>query len=417
MTKSLAAVAAVVLVGTVLATPAPAVAGPLPGGSVEVDFAGNLDFDGAPGFVNEVTVTKSGTTVTLDDIHAITVLGACVHPLPADLTVARCTVSPASPDLTIEPGDLGDTVVIIGGGSVNWLVGPGDGNDTVDLTGSDTGAVVAGGNGDDLIASSAHGETIDGDGGRDTVSYASHPGPVTVNLAAGTGGPESDNLTAIENVIGSPRADTLLGDAAANTLTGGPGNDRLNGVGGDDTLVGGAGADVMAGGTGADTASYTGHKTAVNASLDGLANDGAAGEADTIGADTENLMGGFGADVLYGNAARNVLHGDPVGDWLPASGGNDTIYPLGGHDASYGLGGDDTIVDSWGYDSIDGGFGNDALSGGDDGDTLYGREGSDVLHGGGGYDTVDGGPQGDWCYTDAGGGSKLNCELPLVALG
>lgn len=49
----------------------------------------------------------------------------------------------------------------IGGGSVKWLIGPGDGDDTVDLTG-----------GDGMIISSVYGETIDGDGGADTVENA-----------------------------------------------------------------------------------------------------------------------------------------------------------------------------------------------------------------------------------------------------
>jgi hypothetical protein len=37
------------------------------------------------------------------------------------------------------------------------------------------------------------------------------------------------------------------------------------------------------------------------------------------------------------------------------------------------------------------------------------------LHGDAGYDTIDGGSgTGDWCYTDADGGAKTNCEYPII---
>jgi hypothetical protein len=45
-----------------------------------------------------------------------------------------------------------------------------------------------------------------------------------------------------------------------------------------------------------------------------------------------------------------------------------------------------------------------------------GRAGDDVLSGGAGFDSLDGGSGSDWCYTDADGGTKTACELPIIIL-
>jgi Ca2+-binding RTX toxin-like protein len=416
MVKRLSVAVLVATAATVFATGAPAFAGP-PGGSVEVGIDGNFDFDGEPGVANVVTVTKIGTTVTLDDVHTVAITGMCSYPVPADDTYVQCTVGVASPDVTIEPGDAGDTVTVVGGGSVNWRIGLGDGSDTADLTGIDDGGTyVVAGTGADTVISSPHGEHIEGGTGSDTISYAAHTAAVTVNLGLGDGGTgaEHDDLEEFEQVVGSAHGDTLTGGPAADTLDGAAGPDTLSGAGGNDTLIGAGGTDQLAGGPGADTASYLGHKAPVTASLDGLANDGAAGENDLIAADVENLTGGLGGDTLYGNSSPNHLRGDPSGNWLSMAGGDDVIYTGGGGDAVYGRGGDDTVYGSWGHDFVYGGYGNDAISGGANEDALFGEQGSDTLHGDGGFDELDGGPQSDWCYGDALGGSRVNCEYPLV---
>ncbi|GAA4677392.1 calcium-binding protein [Phytohabitans rumicis] len=419
MVKRLSVAVLVAAASTVFVTgvaASPAYAGPA-GGTVEVGIDGNLDFDGAPGFANDVTVVKTGTTVTVDDVYPITIIGMCTYPVPADDTYVQCNVGVASPDVTIEPGDQGDTATIVGGGSVNWRIGLGDGADTADLTGIDVGgSYVVAGMGADTVFSSPYGEHIEGGTGTDTISYALHATAVTVNLATGDGGTgaEHDDLEEFERVVGSPYGDTLTGGTGADTLEGNAGADTVNGAGGNDTLVGDWGTDQLTGGTGSDTASYRNHKAAVTASLDGVANDGAAGENDMIAVDVENLTGGLGADTLYGNTGANALRGDPSGNWLPQVGGDDVIYSFGGGDGIWGMGGDDTVYGSWGHDVVYGGYGNDALNGGAHEDALHGDQGSDTLHGGDGYDDLDGGTQSDWCYGDALGASKVNCEYPLV---
>jgi len=417
-----AAVVGVVAGAALLAMPEAASAGP-PGGSVEVGIDGNFDFDGEPGVANRVVVTKVGTTLTLDDTHTVEIITGCVYPDAADDTFVQCTVAVASPDVHVEPGDMNDTVTVIGGGSVNWLIGPGPGNDVVDLTGVDgSSSNVAGGTGNDTITGSTYGEWIDGDDGFDTISYAGRAAAVTVDLAAGDGGTgtEHDDLISIEGATGGDGADTLTGDAAMNILAGGPNNDTLSGAGEADTLIGGTGTDVMLGGSGSDLGSYAGHTVGVTATLDGAPNDGAPGENDQIGIDVERLGGGLKSDNLSGNSLNNTLYGDIVptnGVLYPLSYGSaDVLTTNGGGDTVYARGGDDTVYGATGVDVVHGGYGNDTVYGGSSADGLYGEQGADTLYGDAGQDALDGGTETDWCHAGADGAVKTACEYPLIFL-
>ncbi|MEM7670610.1 MAG: PA14 domain-containing protein, partial [Pseudomonadota bacterium] len=62
-----------------------------------------------------------------------------------------------------------------------------------------------------------------------------------------------DQLTGVENVIGTNHADIIQGDQADNALSAAAGDDDLRGGAGNDTLWGGEGNDMLAGGTGDDT--------------------------------------------------------------------------------------------------------------------------------------------------------------------
>ena len=187
----------------------------------------------------------------------------------------------------------------------------------------------------------------DGGAGTDTVSYRNASQAVTVNLYqnAAWGGSLrlDDRLVGIENVEGSAFADTLVGDANANRLTGlggndllygeaspafttgatdvldgGDGNDTLHGYVGNDTLDGGNGGDAIYGDAGVDTVTYASRGVALVVSLDGLANDGAAGEADNVSTDVENVIGGLAADRITGSSAANTLTGTAVTTRSPA---------------------------------------------------------------------------------------------------
>ena len=156
--------------------------------------------------------------------------------------------------------------------------------------------------------------------------------------------------------------DELIGGGANDTLLGLAGNDRLLGNGGDDHLDGGTGTDVQLGGSGADTIDYS-FRSAVRVDLQGDADDGPAGERDTVGADVEHILGGRGNDTLTGNGLANFINGN---------GGDDTIR---------GGGGNDTLVGGLGRDRLFGESGNDFLDARDGITDL-------VLDGGSGFDTA-----------------------------
>jgi Ca2+-binding RTX toxin-like protein len=132
----------------------------------------------------------------------------------------------------------------------------------------------------------------------------------------------------------------LWGTIPATSCPGGPGKDTLRGHGQDDILAGGLGTDLTDGGAGSDTVTYVDHLASVNASLDGVANDGQTGERDNV-LNSENLIGGNGNDTLVGNAGANVLRG------------------LLGDDRLFGRAGNDTLIGSEGTDFADGGAGVD----------------------------------------------------------
>jgi Ca2+-binding RTX toxin-like protein len=152
-------------------------------------------------------------------------------------------------------------------------------------------------------------------------------------------------------------------------LDGGGGNDAMNGGAGDDTLPAGPGKDGMSGGEGRDLADYSGRGAALSITLDGEANDGAAGELDNVVTDVEDVTGGSGGDTMLGTASANVLNGG---------------------------GGDDSLDGAQGDDTLDGGPGNDLLTGGQGNDKLSGGDGTDGLSGGSGADDIAGGANSDF---------------------
>jgi Ca2+-binding RTX toxin-like protein len=215
-------------------------------------------------------------------------------------------------------GGDGDDV-IVGTDAANTLVG-GAGNDFIEGRGGDDN--LAGGDGDDTMRGGAGADAVSGDAGDDAL-YGEAGGDT---LAGGAG------------------ADALYGGDDGDLLSGGDGADALTGEGGDDTLSGGQGADAMSGGAGSDTVTYEGLDVPVRVTLDGAADDGAAGEGDNAQADVENIVGSDKNDVLSGSAAANSITGGP---------GNDTIdvRDHGPDEVSCGTGLDSVVADA--SDAID----------------------------------------------------------------
>ena len=110
-----------------------------------------------------------------------------------------------------------------------------------------------------------------------------------------------------------------------------------------DILDGGTEADVLNGGAGSDLATYAARTEGLKISINDVANDGSAldANADDVRSDVERVTGGSAKDALTGNAQDNTLTGGAGTDTLRAVGGTDRL-----------IGGD-------GNDSLDGGIGAD----------------------------------------------------------
>jgi Ca2+-binding RTX toxin-like protein/subtilisin-like proprotein convertase family protein len=325
----------------------------------------------------------------------------------------------------------------LNGGTGNDQLNGGDGNDTL-----------SGGIGIDIL---------DGGAGIDTVTYLTSTGAVAVNLATNvnTGGDAaSDNLSNIENLIGSAFNDSLTGDNGNNRLDGAGNPDTLIGGNGDDILVGGVGGDSMDGGANSDTLSYEGSTAGVTVNLSNGTASGGDAAGDTF-SNIENLLGSSNADFLTGNSGNNSLDGAAGNDTLSGGDGDDILIGGVGGDSMDGGSGADTlsyadssagvtinlasstasggdaasdtysnienitgstyaddlrgansqdnvIIAGAGNDYVDGRSGSDTLFGDDGADTIFGNAGNDTIHGGGGNDQITAGDDDDVIYGDDG---------------
>jgi hypothetical protein len=258
---------------------------------------GVLSYSAAGGEVNNVLVAGSGGSLTVGDTTAPVTPGpGCTQ---AGANAATCT---AVTSVAVTTGDGNDSVANSTGLPSNLDGGPGADR-------------LNGGTADDILVGGAGDDTLSGGDGADTASYEDHAVGVTVMLETGSGngaGGESDGLTEIENLIGSPGADVLTGSTAANSIDGRDGDDTIGG--GPESAT--PAPDTLTGGAGDDTVTYAGRTDGVAVTLDGAADDGAPGENDAVAGDFENAEGGAGNDVLTGNAGVNSLRGGAGDDGL-----------------------------------------------------------------------------------------------------
>ena len=101
-------------------------------------------------------------------------------------------------------------------------------------------------------------------------------------------------------------------------------------------LVGNGGGDIFDGGSGNDTADYSTIGPDLNISLDGVANDGSAGENDNVLPNIEIINSGSGNDTINASAA-------PGGVTINGNNGNDSITGGANNDSISGGAGNDTI--------------------------------------------------------------------------
>jgi Ca2+-binding RTX toxin-like protein len=302
------------------------------------------------------------------------------------------------------------------------------------------------------------GDVIDGGDGIDTMSYAFSEFGVSVDLKMMTfagGEAEGDQISNMENLIGSDRSDALSGNDQDNTIVLGDGNDNARGYDGVDTVV--FGFDFR------DIAQIQGFADGVNimrfegdvpisvdfiaddieilsfedgdktfAEIKALANDGTEGSDVLIGTPVPDTLDGRGGnDIVQGLDSADLLLGSEGNDLLQGQGGDDRLIGGTGRDRFIGGMGDDTFViddsteivtelenegDDTAESSVDfalpdhvetliltrsdvtTGTGNDeanTIIGSDAANVLVGKGGRDTLDGGLGADTLLGGADGD----------------------
>jgi Ca2+-binding RTX toxin-like protein len=252
----------------------------------------------------------------------------------------------------------------------------------------DTGDLIRGGSGLDILSYEGriNALTVTADGTADD-GEAGEGDNVSPSVEAIEGGVADDVLTASPAVdaslSGYAGKDRLIGGPGDDILFGGDGDDTLEGNGGDDeaasgdrrrqTVGGGAiedaGADSFSGGDGFDTVDYSPRGVPVTVTLNGQADDGAAGEGDNTGADVEEFLGGRVADTLAGDGDDELFVGGAGGDTITPGGGTD--------DVSAGEGDDSIAAEDSVFDRISCGVGTDTVTA-DFVDSLSGCENATV---------------------------------------
>ncbi|MFT5523929.1 MAG: Ca2+-binding RTX toxin-like protein, partial [Pirellulaceae bacterium] len=167
---------------------------------------------------------------------------------------------------------------------------------------------------------------------------------------------------------------------------GGIGRDNLAGGRADDTLFGDEGNDIILTGDGDNTA------------FGGSGNDtiSARGGKDT-------LIGQDGNDLLLGGSGSDVLIGDDLND----------LFAIG-NDQLVGANGNDLLIGGFSNDILSGGFGNDVLIGNEGNDLLRGNQDEDLLVGGVDVDELRGEANSDVLI---GGSATLeSSEADLLSL-
>ncbi|MBM79551.1 MAG: hypothetical protein CMJ78_03020 [Planctomycetaceae bacterium] len=153
--------------------------------------------------------------------------------------------------ISVSGGD-GDDMIDTSAVATNSTLDGGSGND--ELTSGAGTDVLTGGEGDDELSAGVGNDQIDGQGGTDTIVESAD---VDFLLTDGSlDGLGNDSLVSVEaaRLTGGASDNSIdaSGFSGATRLRGGSGDDQLTGGSGDDRLIGEAGADVLSGRVGND---------------------------------------------------------------------------------------------------------------------------------------------------------------------
>jgi Ca2+-binding RTX toxin-like protein len=147
---------------------------------------------------------------------------------------------------------------------------------------------IIGGAGNDTLTGGAGADVLTGNGGIDTVRYDTSSAGVTVDLNSGTGSggdAAGDQLSGIENLVGSIHDDHFTGDDLNNNIAAGAGHD---------TLIAGLGVDTLSGEDGNDYFTLDGNFTTADRVYGGDGND------------TLELNGNYAAGLSFGSTVTGI---------------------------------------------------------------------------------------------------------------
>ena len=208
--------------------------------------------------------------------------------------------------------------------------------------------------------------------------YASFTFQVQDNGGTANGGVNLDpiantitiDITAANELRGTPNADRLVGTAASEIISGlgdndviigGGGNDLIDGGDGNDVIIAGSGNDVINGGAGSDQISAGDG----NDTLDG---------GSTVAGQEDILIGGLGNDI-YVTALRGTSIMEAANEGIDEVRASSSVFVLPNHVENLTYTGSGSFL----------GFGNaldNVITGGTGADGLVGDAGNDTLDGG-----------------------------------
>jgi Ca2+-binding RTX toxin-like protein len=361
------------------------------GSDVIISGAGRDVIGGGPGR-DEVFGGAGDDSLIADATKAGGPAGACAPGAPVPFELID-----GGPGRDQIEGGAGDDV-LAGGDDDDIILGFGGDDDVDGGAGRDD---LAGLDGDDELDGGADGDFLFGGAGDDDLEGGAGDDDLGRTLVYDVDGLGSGSERAASVEDGDDRLD---GGDGRDFLIAGPGDSRYDTAESLAMLLQGIvdrrlqspalnGSDRYVGGPGEDLVTYVNRDLPVSVTLDGLADDGSAGEGDFVDPDVDRVWGGARVDELVAAPAGSLLFGDLGADRITGGPGPDRLS--GGTDDSAdaiaGHGGDDQIAGNAGDDALDGGAGADLVFGGSGDDAVAGGPGDDRVEGAAGADRLDGG--------------------------
>lgn len=260
--------------------------------------------------------------------------------IPSAAQAATLTLSGGVLRYTATPGGVSNVLFTESAGTITVTRPPSTDTDPFTLTGCS-------GTADTATCTGVQRIEVDAGDGSDRITATSGSPAVGIPVDMTILGGEGNDV-----LLGGGRNDSIDGGSGDDDIDGSSGNDVLRGGDGNDELAPNTGTDGISGGEGIDTVTY-GLRVVPSLTLDGVANDGAIGENDLIGADIENIEGSAssgavtlvgdgrsnhlevtaGPGIITGGEGSDVLEGGPADDVINARDGSpDTVICAGGID-------------------------------------------------------------------------------------